>query len=362
MGKVYAVLGTGNIAQTIAVDFKARGGEVRLFAPEKVFYRFGSIAENKTIQCFGALEAREKIDVVTCDIDEAVKGADYIFMCVTGEHHEEYAKLLVGHTTKEQMLIIFNGCMASLIYKQVWGDDPECPVFVESTIPPFSTRREGPGQVRMYERHLAPVSFFPADASDRCFKALCEDVYEFPAVFEDALECGLSLVNPTIHPGPCLVNLSNIEKPDFKFYLYEHGFQPSGLKLDKALNEERLAIGEAFGYKIHALEDFAGVEKIESWESLYAMGHGCHALTSIAGPNDINYRYMTEDTPVALVCWASLADQLGIDTPVMESVITIMGVAHERDWFSEGRSAERLGLAGRSIDEIKRYAKTGSFK
>ena len=119
MGKVYAVLGTGNIAQTIAVDFKARGGEVRLFAPEKVFYRFGSIAENKTIQCFGALEAREKIDVVTCDIDEAVKGADYIFMCVTGEHHEEYAKLLVGHTTKEQMLITFNGCMASLIYKHV---------------------------------------------------------------------------------------------------------------------------------------------------------------------------------------------------------------------------------------------------
>lgn len=32
--KKIAVLGTGNIAQTIAVDLKASGHEVRLFAPE----------------------------------------------------------------------------------------------------------------------------------------------------------------------------------------------------------------------------------------------------------------------------------------------------------------------------------------
>ena len=44
-------------------------------------------------------------------------------------------------------------------------------------------------------------------------------------------------------------------------------------------------------------------------------GHGCHNLTSIAGPNDINYRYLTEDIPIALACWASIADQLGIETP-----------------------------------------------
>ena len=31
--KTIAVLGTGNVAQTIAVDMKAKGQEVRLFAP-----------------------------------------------------------------------------------------------------------------------------------------------------------------------------------------------------------------------------------------------------------------------------------------------------------------------------------------
>ena len=166
---------------------------------------------------------KETIDVVTSDIDEAVRGADYIFICVPGNRHEEYAKLLKGHTTADQIVITFNGCMASLIYKNVWGDDDTCPVFVESTIPPFSTRRVEPGKVRMFERHLAPIAFFPASAADKYYDRIIADIYEFPGKFEDVLECGLSLVNPTVHPGPCLVNLSNIEKPDFTFFLYEHG-------------------------------------------------------------------------------------------------------------------------------------------
>ena len=116
---------------------------------------------------------------------------------------------------------------------------------------------------------------------------------------------------------------------------------------------ERQSIGKALGYEIHSLEDFAGVEKIETWDALYAMGHGCHALTSIAGPNDVNYRYLTEDILIALVCWASIADQLGIETPIMDAIITLIGVVHETDWFVNGRSAEKLGLAGKNIKQIK---------
>lgn len=359
--KKIAVLGTGNIAQTIAVDMKAKGHEVKLFAPDYLISKIRTIVQTHEIECVGAFEAKVTLDSVTSDIDEAVSGADYIFLCAPGNRHEEYAKILKGHTDKNQLLFTFNACMAALIYKKVWGDDENCPVFVESTIPPFSSRRSEPGQVRMFERHLAPVAFFPASAKDKYFDMICEDIYEFPGVYEDVLECGLSLINPTVHPGPCLVNLSNIEKPDFTFFLYEHGFQPSGLKIDVLLNKERLAIGEAFGYKIHALEDFAGVDRIDSWEPLYAMGHGCHPLTSIAGPNDINYRYLTEDIPIDLVCWASLGDIVGIDTPIMDAVITIIGAAHDTDWFENGRSAEVLGLKGHTLEEISSFVKTGKF-
>lgn len=73
------------------------------------------------------------------------------------------------------------------------------------------------------------------------------------------------------------------------------------------------------------------------------MGHGCHALTSIAGPNDINYRYLTEDIPVALVCWASIGDLAGVDTPIMDAVITLIGVAHDTDWFAQRPLGRKAG-------------------
>lgn len=113
--KKIAVLGTGNIAQTIAVDLKASGHEVRLFAPENLIHRFRDFPDTQVIECVGALEARERIDIITSDIDRAVGQADYIIVCVTGSHHQEYAQMLKGHTSAEQIMVTFNGCMASLL-------------------------------------------------------------------------------------------------------------------------------------------------------------------------------------------------------------------------------------------------------
>ena len=71
--KKIAVLGTGNIAQTVAVDLKSNGHEVRLFAPDYLISRIQKIVDTHEIECVGVFEAKEKIDVVTSDIDKAVK-------------------------------------------------------------------------------------------------------------------------------------------------------------------------------------------------------------------------------------------------------------------------------------------------
>lgn len=358
--KTIAILGTGSLAHTIALDFKLMGHEVRLYTPPYLEYRIQKVLETHEIESVGALVGKEKIDVVTTDIDLAVKGAEYICVCVPGYRHEEYACLLKGHTTADQVVITFNAALASLVYKNIWGDDYNCPVFVDTTIPPFSTRLIEPGKVHMYERHVGGISFFPASAAEKYYEEMKRELYDFPEVYTDVLECALSLINPTVHPGPCLVNMSNIEKPDFNFYLYEHGFQPSGLKINVMLNAERNEIGAAFGYNLHALEDFAHVSTV-TWEALYAMGHGCHALTSICGPNDIHYRYLTEDIPIALVCWASIAKLVNVNTPIMEAVIKLIGVTNDEDWFAKGRTAEKLGLTGRTASEIANHVKNGCF-
>ena len=47
--KKIAVLGTGNIAQTVAVDLKSNGHEVRLFAPDYLISRIQKTKLNVSV-------------------------------------------------------------------------------------------------------------------------------------------------------------------------------------------------------------------------------------------------------------------------------------------------------------------------
>ena len=88
--------------------------------------------------------------------------------------------------------------------------------------------------------------------------------------------------------------------------------------------------------------------------------HGNIALTPISGPHTIDSRYFTEDAPYGLVPWSHLGKAVGVPTPVIDSVVTIYNVLHERDWWADGRGAHDLGLTGRTLDEIKTYVRIGA--
>ena len=118
-------------------------------------------------------------------------------------------------------------------------------------------------------------------------------------------------------------------------------------------------VGKAFGYNITCLEDFANIPAGFTWQQLYMAGHGQIALTPINGPNDIFNRYLTEDAYCGLAPWSDMAKQVGVETPVIDSVINIYNIIHEKDWRKEGYSAEKLGISGMSAGQIVKYVKGG---
>lgn len=358
--KTFAIFGTGNVAQTLAADMKLAGHTVRLCAPEIHADRIENLFKKPQLEIVGKIQGKVTLDLVTTDVNEATKDADYICICVPGHRQEEYARFLNGHLTSNQIVFTFASCLSSLVYKKIWGDE-NCPVMAETNVPPYSTRIVAPGKVHVYAFHLGGIAFFPASASEKCYEDVKKNFYPFPKLYKDDLECALSLCNPCTHPGACLTNLSNIERPQSKFFLYEHGFTPSGLKIDVALNQERHQLANALGYKVHALEDFCGVEGDLTWEGIYAMGHGSYGMTSIEGPNSIYDRYMTEDVPFILLCWASLSAQLGLKTPVIDALVTLFSIVHEIDWLKKGKTVDKLGLEGKTAEQIINYVRTGKL-
>jgi hypothetical protein len=243
-------------------------------------------------------------------------------------------------------------------FRTVFGDT-NCPVIAEVNNLSYDTRLTGPATVAIYGHNRVNIAFMPASRGTELIDGL-RRVHPFERVYTDVLEAGLSIVNPAVHSGPCLLNVTAIENSAKRpFFLYEHGVTPASSRLNLEIDNERKTIGRKLGYELTAIEDFSGLSQGYTWQQLYMSIHGNIALTPISGPHDISSRYFTEDAPYGLVPWSNIGQAVGVPTPVIDSIVNIYSVLHERDWWREGRSADDLGLAGMSLEQIKEYVRTG---
>jgi opine dehydrogenase len=315
--------------------------------------------KTKKITVYGKINGEATLSLVTDDIAAAVEGAKYICVVTPSFAHENIAMQLKGIVKPYQTIVLYPGAFSSLVMRRILGE--ACPVIAEVNNLPYDTRIKTPGKVHCTGINPTNIAFLPAAKGREMLEEL-RKLHPFQRLYDDVLECGLSIVNPALHSGACLLNIGAIEQPcRGGFHMYEH-FTPGAAKVDLALDAERKKIGVALGYKLRPIEDFAGKPEgyAWTWQDLYMQMHGDIALTQISGPNDIFNRYLTEDCPYGLVPWAALADALGIDTPIMDAIVNLYCLIHERDWRLEGRSLEQMGLNGKTKEEILKYVKIGN--
>lgn len=356
--KTIAILGGGNGAHTMAADLSMRGYKVRMYEDSAYIGKLSVLKETLTIKATGTFNGEGKIDMLTDDIAAAIDGADYVAVVTPSTAHVAVANKLKGVIKKDQIIIIYPGGFGALEFKHILGD--ECPVIVQTNNLPYDTRLNGPASV--YCSGMSPVSLavFPADA-EKDFLDDIADISPYDRIYNDVLESDLSLVNPSVHSGPCLINFGAIEQQAMRgqFCMYEH-FTFGAAKIDLAIDQERKAVGAAFGYELTPLEDFCEPKDgVLKWQDIYQKMHGAPELTPITGPDSIWNRYLTEDCPNGLVPWSELGKLCGVPTPVCDAIISVYSVAHERDWRAEGIKLDRMGLEGMTVEEIKKYLISG---
>ena len=356
--KSVAILGGGNGAHTMAADLSLRGYKVRMYEDAAFIGRLSVLKETLSIRATGEINGVGKIEMLTDNMAEAIDGVDYIAVVTPSNAHVAVAQKLKGLVKKDQVIVIYPGGFGALEFKAVLGD--ECPVIVQTNNLPYDTRLNGPASVYCSGKSPVSVALFPADAD----KSVLDDIMDispFDKVYQDVLECDLSLVNPSVHSGPCVINFGAIEQQDLrgKFCMYEH-FTFGAAKIDWAIDAERKAVGAAFGYKLTPLEDFCEPKGELRWQDIYQKMHGAPELTPITGPDSIWNRYLTEDCPNGLVPWSELGKLCGVPTPVMDGIISIYSVAHERDWRGIGIKLDKMGLEGMTVEQIKSFLKTGN--
>jgi len=120
------------------------------------------------------------------------------------------------------------------------------------------------------------------------------------------------------------------------------------------LDGERLAIGHALGVEISSIHQFYRMSYGVDGANLYEQIQKVQAYQGIKGPTNLNTRYLFEDIPTGLVPLSCLGAALGVKTPTMNAVVELGSALLGRDLRAEGRTLERLGLAGLSAEEIRR--------
>ena len=358
MNKTVAVLGGGHGAHAMAADLSSRGFAVNLYEMPQFTHNIKRLFDTKAIESSGEVRGRFELNMLTSDIEEAIEEVRYILIATPAFTHEGYAELLKGKVRGNQVIVIYPGAFAALIFRRVFGNE-DCPVVAEANNLPYDARVLEPGRVVIHGFNKINIAFMPANKGPELIDELRE-IHPFEKIYADVLEAGLSIVNPAVHSGPCLLSMTAIENwPKRPFFLYEHGVTPGSSKVNLQIDRERKAVGRKLGYQLRPIEDFSGLNEGYTWQELYMGVHGNISLTPISGPHDIQSRYFTEDAPYGLVPWSYIGKAVGVDTPVIDSIVNIYNVVHERNWWAEGRSTEDLGLAGLSLQQIKEFVGTG---
>ncbi|NIM46387.1 MAG: NADP transhydrogenase subunit alpha, partial [Nitrososphaeria archaeon] len=94
-------------------------------------------------------------------------------------------------------------------------------------------------------------------------------------------------------------------------------------------------------------------------ESLYKTIQSIEAYKGVKAPKHLRHRYIFEDVPTGLVPYASLGEMIGVSTPSIKAFIRLASTLHGLDYWQEGRTVERLGLAGLSVEEITELVTEG---
>lgn len=355
-----AVLGGGHGGFATAADLALAGHPVRLWA--RTAATLGPLCDDPTIVLVAeGRHGSARLERATTDLAEAMEGAEVLILSLPATAHEDVARRMASHVSDRQLLLLTPGSLGSyVVAREIARAGGVLPwALAETGTLPYLTRRAGPNVVRVVARAAnLPIGVFPAARSDRALARLAE---LFPAVrpCADALDAALTNAGPVIHPPLVLLNAGAIDTG--RFDVHAAGTTASVRRLIDAVDAERVAAREGWGYPAPHYELATHYDETRAREGLY--GEGARAKVVESGlwsePVTLEHRYVTEDAALGLALFESAARAATVATPAVSGLLLVFEALVGRPLSGQGRALESLGLGDFSRREIRTFLGEG---
>lgn len=362
MAKI-TVIGIGHGGFAVAADMALAGHEVTMYVADRYRDRVSELIETKTITLSGCGRNGEAIlEEVTSDPELAFKN-DLIVPVIPATRQFEFAHEISEHIRPGHRIILIPGSTGgALVVAKILREKRKMQDVAISELHtlPYAARKTGPTEVQiLLELRMLFFATFPAKYNDQIFPFV-KDLYPVVQVKRDVLETSMNNGNPISHPAPIVLNAGRIEYAKGEYYHYREGITPSVARVLEKMESERQKICKALGYDIiHPKDKIYLTGYGPRKNSLYECYHESEVFNVLKGPKDLHDRYLTEDTPHSLVAWVSIAEELEIDTPVMNSIITLASALNDEDYWVTGRTVSQMGIDQMDIDELKEFLYDG---
>lgn len=353
-----AVLGSGNGAHAVAFEWARAGHDIYMYDFEQFPKAIEAISKAGGIYSEGQLEGFQKIEYAGHDIEKAIVGADIVFVVGPAYSTEPFGEVCKGHAVKGQLFIICPGsCFGSVVFKKTLGLDinDDSIIVSETSTLPYAVRIIGDAKIAVYNRLPSGylISSLPKEKNDQVYDVISK-VHEGIEKAASVLQTTLQNANPILHPTITSLNAGRVESTKGDFYFYEDGVTPSVGRLLKALDNERIMIGERLGVKILSDPEI-GVKQGYMVEASYDNGYSkAPGFKGIMAPDTLNSRFYDEDAGYGLVLLTDLARKVNLEVPTIDMMIRLSSIIRDRDYKKEkARTLEKLGLDNYSIEELK---------
>jgi opine dehydrogenase len=384
-----AVLGAGARGYTFAADLTLLGHTVHLYELPEFAKELDPVKKHGGIELLAKdpvwgppdeLMGPErsgfaKIDLVTTDIEKAVKDVDVVINPVPAMGHEPFARAVTPHLRDSQSVFLSGKGGGTLIYSMVMKElDLKPDVILGETFGGYATTRMGRILGEVYDNKVrieGPsrggfIGSFPAKNTKKACDILTS-LYPrgtrryIPA--KNVLHTMLFDPNHFTHPAFMVCNAARIETGDPTFHMFgKDASTPSVCRIMDGIDDECSRIAEAVCLKNYIPRQkrrpppwhpFARdtYERIHTW-----------FLEVCEGPFTLKSRYLVEDLKYGLRIVSSLGDMFKVPTPVSDAIITIGSILVEEDFWKTGRTVEKLGIdPAWNLKQLEKYLEEGKL-
>lgn len=364
-GKNVAILGGGNGAHAAAADLTEKGFEILLFSrwPEE----FKALKDQGGISLIDPSGERfVSFDRVCDTVEEALGKAEIILVAVPAIAHEYYATACAPYLKDGQIVILNPGSTGgALAFKKILNEKKlglDIAVCETNTLT-YICRLVGPSKVKITSRSKVQFAALPGKKTKECFQV-------FKKLFSDAierrnvLETSLTNINAVLHPPGMILNAGWIEHTKGNFSYYCEGGTPAVARVMEEVDKERITLCQRIGYASERFLDLffkAGSTTETAYRSgsLHQALHESEPNRFIRAPENLTYRFLTEDIPFGIVPMAHLGEMLGVAMPTINALIDLASVINETNYRETGWNLEKMGIKDMRLEELLHFIENG---